>query len=265
MTTTVLPEQPEPAAQSAASAGRRSVSPLVPRLVASLVLGLSLAVAFNALVLQRGARQEQAKPLEVARKAKAAEPRPISEVAAKTTETVAAVVAKATPANETQRRLELTVAHLEELDPVTPDLVKAIQRELMARGFDPGSADGQNGSLTRAAILSFEFEEGMALTGEPSQILLRRLVLGATSEDARIKATAKPDAASLKLVKAIQQALATLQYSPGAADGMLKAETVRAIREFEMDQGLQPSGRISGRLIGRLARVAGRRFELPTQ
>jgi peptidoglycan hydrolase-like protein with peptidoglycan-binding domain len=89
--------------------------------------------------------------------------------------------------------------------------------------------------------------------------------LGTTIEDSRAKSPHKPDAATLKLVKAIQHALASLQYAPGPADGTLKAETVRAIREFEMDQGLSPTGRISGRFIGRLARAAGRNFELPVQ
>lgn len=257
-------------ADATPSSQEPKTSAVAPRAIAVLVAGLSLGVAFNALVLQRGAlpvemaRIEPAKTTNSARKNPSPDPKPIAIVADKKADKLALPLSKTEPETATQRRLELTAAHLEDLDPAAPDLIKAIQRELLARGFDPGSADGQNGSLTRAAILSFEFEEGLALTGEASQALLRRLVLGATSEDAKAKATSKPDAQGMKLVKAIQQALATLQYSPGPSDGILKAETVRAIREFEMDQGLSPSGRISGRLIGRLARVAGRSFELPS-
>ncbi|KAB2851601.1 MAG: peptidoglycan-binding protein [Hyphomicrobiaceae bacterium] len=228
---------------SAGNGGKPRIPTFLPRMVAVFVIGLSGAVAFNALVLQRGqmissaTRLDAIKPQETReslRKAKAHEPKPISEVAATRVEAVSPRLASQA---ETDRRLELTVARLEELDPVTPELVKAIQRELMARGFDPGGADGQNGTLTRAAILSFEFEEGLPLSGEPTQALLRRLVLGATSEDAKPRTPQKSDAATLKLVKSVQNALASLQYAPGPADGALRAETVRVHGQYPAFRG----------------------------
>jgi len=47
-----------------------------------------------------------------------------------------------------------------------------------------------------------------------------------------------------------------LGYRPGRIDGQLTPETARAIREFEVDQTLTESGRVSGPLVVRLARLA---------
>jgi lytic murein transglycosylase len=50
--------------------------------------------------------------------------------------------------------------------------IKELQQRLMARGFDPGPADGVAGELTRAAIGEFEKQLGRPTTGEPSRELL---------------------------------------------------------------------------------------------
>ena len=63
-------------------------------------------------------------------------------------------------------------------------------------------------------------------------------------------------AEAAELVRFVQQSLAALGYQAGPADGQLKAETVRAIREFEMDKGLVPKGRVSAELMGQLAAPA---------
>lgn len=51
----------------------------------------------------------------------------------------------------------------------------ALQRGLIARGFNTGSADGVVGSKTREAIAAYQASEGLPTTGEPSLELLRRL------------------------------------------------------------------------------------------
>src|SRR5512134_2920036 len=59
-----------------------------------------------------------------------------------------------------------------------PQLVTAIQRELAARGYSRGPADGILGDETRRAIAAFEKERGLPITGAPSDDLLRRILLG---------------------------------------------------------------------------------------
>jgi peptidoglycan hydrolase-like protein with peptidoglycan-binding domain len=150
--------------------------------------------------------------------------------------------------------------------PVTQPTVRALQRELTARGYDPGPADGNIGLLTHAAIMAFEHDEGLPLTGEPSERLLRRMILGASLEDVAPRTSSGRDRETAeRLIKGVQSALAGLKYAPGQTDGTMTADTSRAIREFEMDQGLVPSGRISGRLIVRLARASGKAFVIPVR
>ncbi len=51
----------------------------------------------------------------------------------------------------------------------------ALQAGLNQRGFAAGDVDGVIGSKTRCAIQAFERRQGLAITGEPSQRLLRQL------------------------------------------------------------------------------------------
>ncbi|MEE8297259.1 MAG: peptidoglycan-binding domain-containing protein, partial [Hyphomicrobium sp.] len=61
------------------------------------------------------------------------------------------------------------------------------------------------------------------------------------------------------LIGSVQVSLAKLGYKPGPINGHFGASTSRAIRKFETDQELPASGRISGPLISRLARIATKR------
>jgi peptidoglycan hydrolase-like protein with peptidoglycan-binding domain len=132
------------------------------------------------------------------------------------------------------------------------EAVRSIQRELERRGYGPLVADGIMRPASRAAVMAFEHEHRLALTGEATQALLKHLVFGipaATRTPGEPKVQS-PHAAAL--VKDVQRLLATRGYRPGAIDGRLSVETVRAIRVFETDQGLEPKGRISAKVVTRL-------------
>lgn len=140
------------------------------------------------------------------------------------------------------------------------DVALAIQRELKQRGYEPGAVDGVVGLVTRAAIMAFERDNRMALTGEPSDALLKAIVVGPSPQIAAAHAATmtgeKRQRAEL-VVRTIQQSLTAIGYNSGKASGQISEETERAIREFEMDQGLPVTGRISGRLVNRLVKVTG--------
>ncbi len=137
----------------------------------------------------------------------------------------------------------------------SPDVVRAIQRELLARGYETGTADGMPGLVTRAAIMAYQADHGLTLTGTPSDSLLQNVLLGASNGTPKKPGEPSPEAE--QVIRTVQQSLASLGYSPGSVDGHLGEQTVRTIREFEIDQGLPQSGRISGQLVARLARLAG--------
>ena len=133
------------------------------------------------------------------------------------------------------------------------ETVRAIQRELKLRGYGPVPVNGTIGLATRAAIMAFEHDHGMALSAEASERLLKRIVLGAEPANVNtgvVDRGVSPRAA--EVIRSVQQWLAALGYQPGQTDGRLAEETVKAIRDFEVDKGLVPRGRISAELVGRL-------------
>ncbi len=139
---------------------------------------------------------------------------------------------------------------------------RAIQRELRSRGYDAGEADGVPSLATRAAIMAYEHDHGFQLTGTPNKRLLQRIMLGATSGSGSSTATQDDEPTAIvqqraQVVRTVQQSLTAVGYRPGSVDGHMGEATARAIREFEIDQDLPETGRISGRLISRLAKLAG--------
>lgn len=138
------------------------------------------------------------------------------------------------------------------------DLVRAVQRELKAKGYETGAVDGVAGLVTRGAIMAYETDQDLPLTAEPRQALLQHLVLG--SADIAPNAdgeSAKPGPEAEAVVRAVQRAFRQLGYLTTLPDGRLNAATIRAIRKFEADRKLKQTGRISGELLARLASVAG--------
>lgn len=137
------------------------------------------------------------------------------------------------------------------------DLTRAIQRELQAHGYETGGADGVAGLVTRASIMGFEWDNGLALTGEPSQRVLERLLLGGGEGGiAGGSLTVRPGPGAEQVIRTVQQSLTALGYGKLEADGRLGEATQRAIRQFETRQGMPETGRISGQMAARLVRLA---------
>jgi peptidoglycan hydrolase-like protein with peptidoglycan-binding domain len=145
-------------------------------------------------------------------------------------------------------------------------LVTAIQRELAARGYARGPADGKLTDETRKAIIAFEKEHGLPVTGAPSDDLLRRILLGeavapagSTGSVASSAPRAKPaPAADDATVKEVQRILADLGYAPGPVDGTMGDETQRAVSAFQRDRKIAQNGRITPELLREIKRVTGR-------
>jgi peptidoglycan hydrolase-like protein with peptidoglycan-binding domain len=134
------------------------------------------------------------------------------------------------------------------------DLVRAVQRELTARGYRPGAEDGISGSVTRAAIMAYQFDHGLPVTSEVSEGLLQHIVLGTSPAMASEQqpAAARSVAAMRDVVAKVQSRLNDLGYYRGAIDGQRTAALGAAIRKFERQQQWRPTGRISGRLVTQL-------------
>jgi peptidoglycan hydrolase-like protein with peptidoglycan-binding domain len=112
--------------------------------------------------------------------------------------------------------------------------------------------------VTRAAIMAYEHDQGLPLTGEASEALLKRLLLGVSLTADLPAGTARKVATvrAAQIVRKVQELLAKLGYQPGQVDGRLGEDTLRAVREFELDKGLAPKGRISADVLMRLTDAA---------
>lgn len=60
--------------------------------------------------------------------------------------------------------------------PTSDVTVQAVQRKLNELGYNAGPADGLTGRGTRAAIMAFQRDQGLAATGVPDQMLLLQLL-----------------------------------------------------------------------------------------
>lgn len=141
----------------------------------------------------------------------------------------------------------------------TVEVTRSIQRELNDRHYGAGRPDGVAGMMTRAAIMAYEQDFGLAMTGEPSEELLSRIVLGASASPGNAaRASAQPQSkAAADVVRHVKKQLTALGYATGAGDGVLSDDMAAAIRAFEGQSGLPATGRISAPLVKALAsRVA---------
>lgn len=135
-----------------------------------------------------------------------------------------------------------------------------VQRELAAFGYRPGPIDGTASLMTRAAIMAFEYDNGLPLTAAADDAQLQRLLLGTgrVAQSSMENAGLPVSDDAKRVMQTVQQSLKQIGYEPGPVDGTYSAETERAIRNLETDNSLPETGRVSGRLIETLAALANR-------
>ncbi len=215
------------------------MGPLLARVVFLAFVCLAIGITINALYLQQG-------------------PLPKSQTASKPKIIPDRVNKKrnlATGSTDTKK----TKAESESKPPLktlkSVDLVRAIQRELKTKGYEPGRVNGVAGLETRAAIMAFEFDKNLQVTAQPSQQLLKHILLGSSPSSKPTKNKTDYSADAKNVVMAVQRVLADLGYSPGEIDGVYGNSTRRAIGDFERDRGLPVKGRVSGKLIQEIARI----------
>lgn len=137
------------------------------------------------------------------------------------------------------------------------DVTRAVQKALEARGYETGGSDGLAGPVTQAAILAYETDHGLALTAEPTEELAGIIVNGIPgSSRPAASGSLTPGPKAEALIRQVQGSLARLGYPVGPADGRLGTATIDVIRQFEEQQGMPDTGRISGELLVRLTRLA---------
>ncbi len=207
------------------------------RLIFFAFVGLTIAISYNAVFRQKGRH-----------------PAPM------TVETTHSLPAR--KPSQTAQSSRRSHAASPGADAAASDTVKAVQRELITKGYEPGTPDGVLGVLTRAAIMAYQHDKGLPVTGAASAELLRHIVLGDYGPGGAPSNEKEIPPETIVLIKGVQQILAELGYGPGPVDGVLGAGTQRAIEAFERERRLTVKGRVSGKLLRELMRTTG--TKLPT-
>lgn len=138
--------------------------------------------------------------------------------------------------------------------PPPPEVVRAIQRELAFRNYAIDRRDGELDQATRLAILNYQYDTGLPLTGQPSEELLKHILFGPFQS--------APDVARVRrlendrdLVANVQRILSGLGFGNLSDSGRLGPDTREALREFAAFRDLPLDARLSPRLLLELADV----------
>lgn len=137
--------------------------------------------------------------------------------------------------------------------------IRMVQQALNRQGYNAGTEDGKLGKGTRAAIRAFQKDQGMKVTGDLSPALVSRLEASAANQPTSLMPPeqALADGGRLQTyVENVQNELRTHGYYTGPATGQINERTRNAIREYQLDAGLQVNGIVSEDLLNNLKFVS---------
>ena len=139
-----------------------------------------------------------------------------------------------------------------------PRLHVALQRELAQHGYaDQLRAQG-NG--LRLAVLAYEFDNSLPLTGEPSETLLKRILFDPNQAPRGVFADRAE--ANQRLVMEIQKVLLGLGFFRGALSGRMDVWTADGVKDFEQHRRLPPTGRLTEATLLALISYSGQSLQL---
>ena len=210
------------------------MTPVRARLTLLAVLAIFLATTANALFLQDRSRAPGAANRIVLDKPVTAEP------PAAAGSGLAAPAAQPAPESSAQR------------------LLAALQRELARHGY----ADQlqPQGTGLRRAVLAYEFDNSMPLTGDPTEALLKQILFDLNQAPRGVFADRAE--ANQRLVMEIQKTLLGLGFFRGALSGRMDVWTAAGVKDFERNRGLPVSGRLSEATLLELISYSGQPLQL---
>jgi hypothetical protein len=129
----------------------------------------------------------------------------------------------------------------------------ALQRELAKHGYGDQLRAPQNG--LRQAVLAYEFDHGLLLTGEPAETLLKRLLFDLNQAPKGFFADRAE--ANTQLVMEVQKTLLGLGFFRGTLSGRMDGWTEGAVKDFERHRSLPLAGRLTEAALLELITYSG--------
>ena len=132
------------------------------------------------------------------------------------------------------------------------EMVRVLQAALAELGYYTGKIDGDFGTGTRNAVISFQYKNGLSQTGAADGAL-QQLLFEGKPKNAKGKATAVKTVSYLpgaliqsgsrgEAVEKLQRRLAELGYYTGVIDGDCGSGSVSAIKKFQKKNNLKQTG-----------------------
>ena len=232
------------------------MTPLRARLTLLAIMALFLATAGNALFLQ-----ERARTPSTMWSGRLPPEKPAVTSDAPEAESLPAAppvqAPEAQPRFRSQRHLNHPMRN-RLAEPASQRLLAALQRELGRHGY-AGQLQAQANGL-RLAVLAYEFDNSLPLTGEPTEGLLKHVLFDLNQ--APRGAFADRAEANPRLVIEIQKALLGLGFFRGALSGRMDLWTSEAVKDFERHRGLMLTGRLAEATLLELVSYSGQPLQL---
>ncbi len=130
----------------------------------------------------------------------------------------------------------------------------AIERQLTRKGYEIA----QGGSV-RGAVIAYEFDAGLPLSGAFSDGLLKQMVFETRS--APRGPLADRAEADRQLVLSVQKKLLELGFFSGTLTSQMDIWTINAVKAFERHRGIGITGRLNEATLGELIAYSGQPVE----
>jgi peptidoglycan hydrolase-like protein with peptidoglycan-binding domain len=132
----------------------------------------------------------------------------------------------------------------------------AVLRELARKGY-PVPAQGSDN--VAAVVIPYEFDSQLPLSGEASDLVLKRLIFD--QRPAPKGAFADRAEADTRLVLAVQKTLLELGFFAGRLSGQMDSWTQKAVVAFERHRSIPQTGRFTETTLAALIAYSGKPLE----
>ncbi len=137
-----------------------------------------------------------------------------------------------------------------------PEIVQ-IQQALRQKGLYAGKINGLVGTATRQAMAAYCEKHAIIACKNEKQAILEHIRSAKQIGAATNHSALQTSVISKKTIRLIQIGLSELGYDPGPVDGSVGERTKDAVRDFQRDRSLKPTGSISRELLSELRKVTG--------